>query len=494
MTLALAACSHASVTTPRLDNSAIKSISNSTSSGKYVKFPVIHSTNRDVFADVWAKRGIQTVPLANRSDVAYYARLEIGNPPQPNYVQLDTGSFELWVNPDCSSLQGASDVQFCKAVGSYNPSSSSSAVVTQGTKTLRYGIGSADIQYVTDDIGFSEGNSPLKNVQFGVALATVDEFSGILGIGHGENVTIRYKNFIDELEDQGVTDTKAFSLALGSKNEQEGVVIFGGLDTGKFTGTLQKQPIIPAKEAPDGVPRYWIDMDFMSLTPPSGQTKKFANTTMAVFLDSGATLTLLPQTLADAIGADFGADGTDSSGFYKVDCGLNDLNGTVDFAFSGVTIHVPYSEMIREIQTSFGTQCYLGITPNEDFVLLGDTMLRSAYAVFDQSSDAIYLAQYVNCGTEEVEITTTTDIAQIKGKCGAPSFMTTTSTTVSESTSSSSATATVTAAATAGGSSVVAASSTPTASNAISSIGAVSIYWLSIGMAMAVSLGLAGVV
>jgi hypothetical protein len=68
-------------------------------------------------------------------------------------------------------------------------------------------------------------------------------------------VTIRYKNMIDQLADQGVTHTKAFSLALGSKSEQEGAIIFGGLDTSKFTGTLQTQPIVPAGDSPDGVPR-----------------------------------------------------------------------------------------------------------------------------------------------------------------------------------------------------------------------------------------------
>lgn len=88
-----------------------------------------------------------------------------------------------------------------------------------------------------------------------MAIDTSEEFAGILGIGHGENVTIRYKNMIDQLADQGVTSTKAFSLALGSKSEQQGVIIFGGLDTSKFTGTLQTQPIIPARDAPDGVPR-----------------------------------------------------------------------------------------------------------------------------------------------------------------------------------------------------------------------------------------------
>ena len=298
---------------------------------------------------------------------------------QPNYVQLDTGSFELWVNPNCSNLQSSTDARFCDAVGSYNASKSKSAKRLTGTKKLQYGIGSANIQYVTDDIGFANSDDTLKNVQFGVATDTEDEFSGILGIGHGLNVTIPYRNFVDELAAQKVTQTKAFSLALGSKREEEGVIIFGGLDTRKFAGPLATLPILPAAEAPDRVPRYWVQMDALALTPPSGRRKTYANTSMAVFLDSGATLTLLPTRLADAVAADFGARGTDLNGFYSVDCALTAMAGSVDFEFPGVNISVPYSEMIREIPSALGSVCYLGITPSDDFVLLGDTMLRSAY-------------------------------------------------------------------------------------------------------------------
>ncbi|KAI1373015.1 acid protease [Hypoxylon crocopeplum] len=424
--LILAACCHTSALERR--------------NGHYVKLPVVHSTNKKVFSDFGDKRAITTVPLANRSDVAYYAQLDIGTPAQ------QTGSFELWVNPDCSDLQGSADVKFCRAVGHYESSSSSSAVQVAGTKTLRYGIGSAKVQYVTDDIGLTGTDSKLKGVQFGVAIDTVDEFAGILGIGHGLNITIRYKNFIDELAAQGLTQTKAFSLALGSKDEQEGVVIFGGLDTGKFTGTLKTLPIIPAEESPDKVPRYWINMTSLSLTAPSGDTKQYENTTMAVFLDSGATLTLLPTKLANSIAADFGAEATNANGFYSVNCSLNDLPGTLDFAFDGVTIHVPYNELVRELQTGFGTQCFLGISPSDDFILLGDTMLRSAYAVFDQTNNAIHLAPYMNCGTNEMEIAATTNMTAIKGDCdpSAVKTATTTSSRIPSATTTATATATVT--------------------------------------------------
>lgn len=388
-------------------------------SSHYVKLPVVHSTNRRVFAKVYedTKRDLATVPLVKRADVAYYAQLNIGTPPQEIFVQLDTGSFELWVNPNCATLQGSSDIRFCRAVGHYDSSSSSSAIELTTTNTLRYGIGSAQIQYVVDTVGLAGTDAVLRNVQFGVAIDTVDEFSGILGIGHGENVTIRYKNMVDQLADQGATSTKAFSLALGSKSEQEGVIIFGGLDTSKFTGALQTQPIIPARDAPDGVPRYWIDMESLSITPPSGKTKSYTNTSLPVFLDSGATLTLLPTQLADAIAADFGADSSAVDGFYLVDCEYNNQPGTLDFAFAGVTIRVPYREIIRQIPVAFGLQCYLGISPSEDFVLLGDTVLRSVYAVFDQTNDAIHIAQYLNCGSNEEEITADMDLGKVTGDC-----------------------------------------------------------------------------
>ncbi|RWA10644.1 hypothetical protein EKO27_g4462 [Xylaria grammica] len=392
-------------------------------SNHFVKLPVVHSTNRQVFTKVYQdKRAIATVPLAKRADVAYYAKcsfsskpisysgansreVNIGTPPQSVFVQLDTGSFELWVNPNCTTLLGAFDMRFCRAVGHYDSSSSSSAIELAEVKTLRYGIGSANIQYVVDTIGLAGTDVLLQDVQFGVALDTVDEFS------------------VDQLADQGATNTKAFSLALGSKSEQQGVIIFGGLDTSKFSGTLQTQPIIPARNSPDGVPRYWINMQTLSITPPSGQTKQYANTSMAVFLDSGATLTLLPTRLANTIASDFGVETADSDGFYPVDCKFKDQPGTLDFAFAGVTIRAHYREVIREIQSITGVQCYLGISPSEDFVLLGDTMLRSAYAaVFDQTNNAIHIAQYSNCGSNEKEITAQMDLGSVKGDCEAPDF------------------------------------------------------------------------
>lgn len=264
-------------------------------------------------------------------------------------------------------------------MGEYDPSRSSSSESTDETKTLSYGIGSADVTYYTDNIAFSK-DVQLENVKFGVADegGTEEQFAGVLGIGYGEGRNTKYKNVIDEMADQGVMKTKAFSVALGSKNEDGGVIVFGGVDTAKFKGQLASLPIIPSSEAPDNVARYWIQLDSISVSNGS----KKDGTNIPVFLDTGATLTLLPPSVVKAIAADLDSQKQDDSGFYEVDCALVNEPGTVDFAFDGVTVKVPYAEIIREFRHTQPEVCYLGIGASDEYALLGDTFMRSAYGEF----------------------------------------------------------------------------------------------------------------
>ncbi|KAG7143695.1 Candidapepsin-2 like protein [Verticillium longisporum] len=389
--------------------------------GTFYTLPIIHSTKCGVFS-----RQIE-VELANRSDVAYYAQLNIGTPPQPVYAQLDTGSFELWVNPDCTVLRPA-DERFCQAVGVYDPGRSSSSSLLPSTASLRYGIGTANINYVRDDVSFA-GSPVLSLVRFGMATATTDQFAGILGLGHGQNYTVTYPNIMDELVAQGAIRTKAYSLALGSKTEQQGLLVLGGIDTAKYSGHLAALPVIPAEQAPDRVARFWVNLKSLALTPPSGVTRApyVAAAGLPVFLDSGATMTLLPRALADAVAADFGAPPSSSSAdpeashsFYEVDCSMADAPGTLDFSFGGsLTIRVPYAEMVRRTRAD-PPRCVLGFVPDDDFALLGDTFLRSAYAVFDLESDVVYMAQYQNCGERQMAVRRVQDIHAIVGLCEAP--------------------------------------------------------------------------
>ena len=65
-------------------------------------------------------------------------------------VQLDTGSSELWVDPDCA-------VSFyptgCAANGLYTPTNSFTSHNLTKSFTITYGIGSASGTYFTDNVG-----------------------------------------------------------------------------------------------------------------------------------------------------------------------------------------------------------------------------------------------------------------------------------------------------------------------------------------------------
>ncbi|KAJ4361474.1 hypothetical protein N0V85_009402, partial [Neurospora sp. IMI 360204] len=321
------------------------------------------------------------------------------------YTQLDTGSFELWVNPDCTTVS-ASDSSFCQHIGHYNPSASSTAMALGTNKTLRYGIGSANISYVTDTVSLagSSAAAALKEVQFGVATSSQDAFSGILGIGYGQGLATKYPNFVDQLYQQNVTKVKAYTLALGSKTAKEGTMVFGGVDTSKFSGPLARIPIIPAAASPDQVPRFWVQMSGISLTPPSGQsTAAYEGSEIPAFLDSGSTMTILPPKLANEIAKDFGSPEADANGFYRVGCEYVGMNGTVDFEFQGgvgneqkqrVTVRVPYKEMIREVGQG-----------------------EKSKAVFDLQTNSIWLTQASSCGSTPAALKDVTDLSRVVGKC-----------------------------------------------------------------------------
>lgn len=88
----------------------------------------------------------------------------------------------------------------------------------------------------------------LKNVTFGVNSYPRTEQYGVLGLGFGKGVNSKNSSIIDELVDQNIIESKAFSLAPGPYGSKEGSLILGGIDTKKFSGSLERRPVVDAPE------------------------------------------------------------------------------------------------------------------------------------------------------------------------------------------------------------------------------------------------------
>jgi Eukaryotic aspartyl protease len=95
----------------------------------------------------------------------------------------------------------------------------------------------------------------MQSVIFGVATASTDTYLGIMGLGYGNGFNLAYNNVVDELFEQRVTNSRVFSLALGSADASNGgVLIFGGVDTKKYVGSLHRTDILDPQGA-DGLVR-----------------------------------------------------------------------------------------------------------------------------------------------------------------------------------------------------------------------------------------------
>ncbi|KAH8747426.1 aspartic peptidase domain-containing protein [Hyaloscypha sp. PMI_1271] len=393
----------------------------------------------------------QTCPLSKRQDAVSLANIQtgtrylisfsIGTPQQTVRVAIDTGSSDTWVNPTCSTSGTTADTTLCNGLPVFQPGSSSTLQDTGVPMNLAYGRGTAQGKYYKDTVVL--GGGTITGQQFGVATSTTELPNGFMGVGPGIELT-GYPTIIDTLATEGITQSRAFSLDLRGVDSAIGSIIFGGIDTMKYTGALEKCPIIPAAEAPDNFHRYWIYMTSVGITKPGAAPKTYSGLStpagQPVFLDSGGTLSRLPTTLFNAILADFPTATADpaGSGIYEVPCSVAAQDGTMDFGFGNTVVHVPFHEFIWQADTNL---CALGVVADDSSFVLGDTFLRAAYVVYDQDNQNLHIANAADCGTNLVAISKGVDaVPSITGACGSspttpPSSSTSSKPTVSTSSS-----------------------------------------------------------
>ena len=126
----------------------------------------------------------------------------MGTGPEPQAVDLllDTGSFELWVNPDCAK---SNEPDMCRAFGSYNPSKSPTAKTAEESFAVQYGSGQTSGKYYTDDISIA--GIQIHDQKFGVANASDMVWFGIMGLGReikGDGF-LEYPLMMDSIVEQG---------------------------------------------------------------------------------------------------------------------------------------------------------------------------------------------------------------------------------------------------------------------------------------------------
>ncbi|KUI63288.1 putative aspartic-type endopeptidase OPSB [Cytospora mali] len=358
--------------------------------------PVTNPHKRDQLR----KRGTVTANLDNE-ETLYFINATLGTPAQSLRLHLDTGSSDLWVNTASSTLCSQKS-QPCSFSGTYDANSSSTYEYVGSWFNISYVDGSgASGDYVTDNI--TVGGTTLTDFQFGIGY-TSSSSQGILGIGYAVNEVqvgraqlAAYENLPAKMAASGAIASNAYSLWLNDLDANTGQILFGGVDTDQFTGELYT---LPVQREGSLYAEFLITLTGVSL----GDTTIAENQALPVLLDSGSSLTYLPDSMVETIYKKVSAEYDSTEGVAYVACSVaDDTDTSVNFNFTEPVISVAMNELVLDVYTSTGKRpqftdgteaCLFGIAPaGSSTTVLGDTFLRSAYVVYDLANNEISLAQ-----------------------------------------------------------------------------------------------------
>lgn len=358
-------------------------------------------------------------------ETLYMINVTIGTPGQEIGLQLDTGSSDLWVPAQNSTICSPDYYDSCY-YGSYNLSNSSTYkdVPEFGPFFIAYVDGTEiDGTFFNDTINI-DGASII-----GATMAIAEDDTrglGLMGVSFtdseysnlpgreeaGLGPAFTYPSVLDNMLAQGHIASRSYALWLDDLNDASstGTILFGGVDTEKYLGSLIALPIQPDSQTGTRS-TFTVAMTGLQISTGSGSPNiDFSPTTpQPVILDSGTTLTYLPDDTVEAIFKGFGVL-TDPDAGNIVPCTLIANNYTFIYSFGGQggpSISVPLSEILLPLYDPYtGEQisdpsvfsgapiCQFGIDKaGGNPLLLGDTFLRSAYVVYDLDNFEIALAQ-----------------------------------------------------------------------------------------------------
>lgn len=236
--------------------------------------------------------------------------MHIGSSAQTVQVETVTTEHDLFLMPDCSSSSlSDSNTELCNSGGSCSPDESTTSANDTSSMSHDYlDDSSVAPELYSDTITLPTG-AIFSDSRFGVAFKSSGFANGILGLDYGQASETRdgkYPTFVDQLVLQNITNSKAFSLALGSKStgSDGGVINFGGVDTKKFRGTLASTANIKPSDSSYTSGFYYINLTSVGIS--GGDPKIYTGSNAIVALASADTIPHVPSTIVDALNNDVG--------------------------------------------------------------------------------------------------------------------------------------------------------------------------------------------
>ncbi|MCJ1314883.1 hypothetical protein MMC15_000197 [Xylographa vitiligo] len=355
----------------------------------------------------------------------YTTNVTIGNPPQPIVMQIDTGSADFWVNTPSSSLCSGSftDPAAVGAVGcafgTYSTNESSSSHYLSSNFIVSYAVsGMASGDFVTDDM--TVGGVIVKALQLGVGYnsTVIPNLWGISFPAAEGVVTVaaqpqsQYNNSVQQMVSQGLIQSPTYSLWLNDAYASQGSLLFGGIDTSKYQGQLQVLPLVPS-DARGVIDQLYVNMTSISLSTGGSNMSLTSNTTafpQRALLDTGTPIITVPSDIYNNVVQALQLITAPGLPVALCDCGLANSSATINFGFAGVSIAVPMRSFVSTptvIDLALFAKAPPGSIPQGTCIfamanlasaggfaniLLGDSLLREAYVVYDLANKQVAMA------------------------------------------------------------------------------------------------------
>ncbi|PSR75643.1 hypothetical protein PHLCEN_2v8934 [Hermanssonia centrifuga] len=326
-----------------------------------------------------------SVPITN-GVVSYTVEVSIGSPAKTFNLIVDTGSSNTWAGADES-----------------NPVPAGSRSTGQLVEVI-YGSGAFLGEEVIDTITLGGLTIPSQSIGDAVISEGFEGVDGILGIGPTdltEDTTSgggTVPTVTDNAFTLGLIGTKEVGISLEpttSLSVTNGELVFGGIDTSKFTGNLLSVPITSTSPAST-----FVGID-QTITYGTAGTPILAST--AGILDTGTTLLLIASDAIAAYEAATGAVLDETTGLLTITSAQFANLQSLFFQIGGETFEfTPNAQLFpRALNTAIGGQADsiylivgdLGTESGEglDFIN-GQSFLERFYLVFDSGNSQVGLA------------------------------------------------------------------------------------------------------
>ena len=191
-----------------------------------------------------------TVALKNFANTQFVGSVGVGNPPQFLDVIFDTGSANFWVNSKLC------DDDSCLEHSAYDHQKSSDYETLGYYLEVQFGTGGINGEINQDSVtlgGMQIINQPVGEITDEIGQVFADaKFSGILGLGFPSMAAYDLSPVFDSMMNQKLLEKNIVSFYYSLNPLEQSEILFGEVDTSKFTGPITYVNVI------QGLEYYWL--------------------------------------------------------------------------------------------------------------------------------------------------------------------------------------------------------------------------------------------